>query len=362
MDVRLEVVHDKSRVRRVRLRRDTVVGRGQDCQLRIPVADVSRRHCQFTIDGDRLLLRDLGSSNGTQLDDKSIPVGKDILLSDGDTVTVGPVSFVVLLTDTDDANPAVESDETQQRSPLLDTAEFIAFEQTPDPQPAFSPDIKSPDSSTPNPGNQDLVQAALDSVPQSPGSEPSDPDTPPEDGVLEDDDAESLDPTSVIELELSSSNDISGDVVDDSDSESEFVEPPEPPLKSRSLFGLFRRHTTTSDDVAITDDDLMEEPGADPPADLDAEPASPDSHIGPIADHQTGPAVDTAVEPNASESIFEDDTSPEETSAAFGEADREEIAEEDDAASFDFLDDGSSDEATPDGDNPLNDFLGQFGD
>ena len=106
MDVRLEVVHDKSRVRRVRLRRDTVVGRGQDCQLRIPVADVSRRHCQFTIDGDRLLLRDLGSSNGTQLDDKSIPVGKDILLSDGDTVTVGPVSFVVLLTDTDDANPA----------------------------------------------------------------------------------------------------------------------------------------------------------------------------------------------------------------------------------------------------------------
>jgi len=358
MDVRLEVVHDKSRVRRVRLRRDTVVGRGHDCQLRIPVADVSRRHCQFTIDGDRLLLRDLGSSNGTQLGDKSIPVGKDILLSDGDTVTVGPVSFVVLLTDTDDATSAVAADEPQQRSSLLDTAEFITFEQTPDSEPAFSPDITPPEASTPHPGNQDLVQAALDSVPTSPVAAPCDPDTPLDEGVLEDDDL-TEEPESVIELELSSSIGPSGAVADNSDPESEFVEPP---LKSRSLFGLFRRRTTTSDDVAITDDDLMEEPGADPPADLDAEPTSADSHIGPIAAHQAGPAVEPAVEPNASESIFDDDTAAEETSAAFGEGEMEEIAEGADAASFDFLDERSSDEDPPDGDNPLNDFLGQFGD
>ena len=127
MDVRLEVVHDKSRVRNVRLRRNTVVGRGKDCELRIPLADVSRQHCQFTLEGEQLLVRDLGSSNGTQIDDHTIPTGKDILLADGETVTVGPVSFVIHIAD----DNTLSDDSNFQSIDLGDTAEF-QLEDKPD--------------------------------------------------------------------------------------------------------------------------------------------------------------------------------------------------------------------------------------
>ena len=42
-----------------------VVGRREDCDLRIPLGEVSRKHCRFVKDGDALRVEDLGSSNGT---------------------------------------------------------------------------------------------------------------------------------------------------------------------------------------------------------------------------------------------------------------------------------------------------------
>ncbi|HAA51024.1 MAG TPA: hypothetical protein DCE43_15010, partial [Planctomycetaceae bacterium] len=53
-----------------------IVGRGRDCQLRIPVADVSRQHCKFSLKDGGVYLQDLGSSNGTQVAGKSIPTGQ----------------------------------------------------------------------------------------------------------------------------------------------------------------------------------------------------------------------------------------------------------------------------------------------
>ncbi len=43
----------------------TVVGRREDCDLRIPLGEVSRKHCRLIRDGDAIRLEDLGSSNGT---------------------------------------------------------------------------------------------------------------------------------------------------------------------------------------------------------------------------------------------------------------------------------------------------------
>lgn len=45
------------------------VGRDQTNTIAIPDPDVSRHHAQFTLDGTRVLLRDLGSTNGTFLHD-----------------------------------------------------------------------------------------------------------------------------------------------------------------------------------------------------------------------------------------------------------------------------------------------------
>jgi pSer/pThr/pTyr-binding forkhead associated (FHA) protein len=70
----------------------TVVGRREDCDLRIPLSDVSRKHCRIVRDGDMLKLEDLGSSNGTFLNAHRV---QEALLSPGDSIQVGPVVFVL---------------------------------------------------------------------------------------------------------------------------------------------------------------------------------------------------------------------------------------------------------------------------
>jgi pSer/pThr/pTyr-binding forkhead associated (FHA) protein len=71
----------------------TVVGRREDCDLRIPLGDVSRKHCRVVMDGDSLRLEDLGSSNGTY--HNGVRVEKDADLQAGDSIQVGPVVFVL---------------------------------------------------------------------------------------------------------------------------------------------------------------------------------------------------------------------------------------------------------------------------
>jgi pSer/pThr/pTyr-binding forkhead associated (FHA) protein len=70
----------------------TVVGRREDCDLRIPLGEVSRKHCRILRDGDSLKLEDLGSSNGTFLNGQRV---QEAMLSPGDTIQVGPVVFVL---------------------------------------------------------------------------------------------------------------------------------------------------------------------------------------------------------------------------------------------------------------------------
>src|SRR5687768_6241188 len=77
----------------------TVIGRREDCDLRIPLGDVSRKHCRLVRDGDVLKVEDLGSSNGTFLNGQRV---QEALLSPGDSIQVGPVVFVLQI----DGEPA----------------------------------------------------------------------------------------------------------------------------------------------------------------------------------------------------------------------------------------------------------------
>lgn len=70
----------------------TVIGRREDCDLRIPLGEVSRKHCRIIRDDEELRLEDLGSSNGTYLNGQRV---QEAPLAAGDTVQVGPVAFVL---------------------------------------------------------------------------------------------------------------------------------------------------------------------------------------------------------------------------------------------------------------------------
>ncbi|TFG50645.1 MAG: FHA domain-containing protein, partial [Candidatus Brocadiia bacterium] len=61
----------------------TIIGRRHDCDLRIPLMKVSKRHCQLNFDNGVLKIRDLGSRNGTILNGKII---KESDIEAGDSI------------------------------------------------------------------------------------------------------------------------------------------------------------------------------------------------------------------------------------------------------------------------------------
>jgi pSer/pThr/pTyr-binding forkhead associated (FHA) protein len=70
----------------------TIVGRREDCDFRIPLGEISRKHCRIIKDDSGLKVEDLGSSNGTFHNGERVQTCE---LSPGDTLQVGSVAFVV---------------------------------------------------------------------------------------------------------------------------------------------------------------------------------------------------------------------------------------------------------------------------
>ena len=90
----LIVESGKHRGRRIRLADgETLVGREADCPIRLATTDVSRHHCRLLVSAAGLKVEDLGSRNGTFVNDT--PVRGVRRLSGGDRLRVGPVQFRV---------------------------------------------------------------------------------------------------------------------------------------------------------------------------------------------------------------------------------------------------------------------------
>lgn len=73
------------------------IGRHEKCNLRIPLASVSREHAIIFFDDeeDELVVEDLGSSNGTFVNDTKVE--GMVELTPGDVVRFGDVPFQVVI-------------------------------------------------------------------------------------------------------------------------------------------------------------------------------------------------------------------------------------------------------------------------
>jgi len=70
---------------------ENVIGRGPESVVWIDHSSVSRRHARIVVRKEGPILEDLGSKNGTRVRGKR--VSGPMLISDGDTIEIGPASL-----------------------------------------------------------------------------------------------------------------------------------------------------------------------------------------------------------------------------------------------------------------------------
>ena len=67
-----------------------LIGRHPECDIRIDLSKISRRHCCVALAYDRVLIRDLGSHNGVRVNGKVVD---EATLQVGDEVAIGPLIY-----------------------------------------------------------------------------------------------------------------------------------------------------------------------------------------------------------------------------------------------------------------------------
>jgi pSer/pThr/pTyr-binding forkhead associated (FHA) protein len=185
----------------------SVIGRGEECELQIPLLNVSRRHCELRLDQGIIRVKDLASSNGTYLNNQRISEGE---LTAGDRLAIGPIVFTIQVDgQPEEVSPVKSGGQLVAEDAVVDgptvISEDVEIEIEPEVEPVAVEEIASappaavqPDEvvepapapePAPDPATniEDEVVAALEIV-EPEAVEPEAPDT-----------GESLDPISALE-------------------------------------------------------------------------------------------------------------------------------------------------------------------
>jgi hypothetical protein len=68
----------------------TVIGRGDQANMRLPDVGISRRHARLDFDGAQVVLTDLGSTNGTMVNGQRVSA---VALNPGDMIQLGTTTL-----------------------------------------------------------------------------------------------------------------------------------------------------------------------------------------------------------------------------------------------------------------------------
>jgi pSer/pThr/pTyr-binding forkhead associated (FHA) protein len=90
MDAKLRVV-EGAKEKTIKLKLPMTIGRSGEATLKVPQSQVSRKHCEIYEEDGMLVVDDLGSSNGTFINDERIV--EPTFLFPGELLRVGKISF-----------------------------------------------------------------------------------------------------------------------------------------------------------------------------------------------------------------------------------------------------------------------------
>ncbi|MEL7497610.1 MAG: FHA domain-containing protein [Planctomycetota bacterium] len=131
LKAKLVVVGGDAKSTEVNLKLPTVIGRGKEAGLTVPHALVSRRHTEIVERDGRLVVRDLGSLNGTFVNNTKIE--SEVILEPNQLLTLGNITFRAVYeigsqideveseTITFEAAPTVEQPQSEQPTDSSDT-------------------------------------------------------------------------------------------------------------------------------------------------------------------------------------------------------------------------------------------------
>ena len=103
LSAKLVVVGGEVKTAEIKLRLPSTIGRGRGATIMLPHPLVSRTHCELYEADGRLMVRDLGSLNGTFINNQRVT---EAALPAGELLTVGTVTFrAVYETDEEAAGP-----------------------------------------------------------------------------------------------------------------------------------------------------------------------------------------------------------------------------------------------------------------
>jgi predicted component of type VI protein secretion system len=118
MLVHFVVIAPESKQGTFTVRLPIVVGRSEEAKFRIQQDRVSRKHCEFFAQDGAVFIRDLGSTNGTFLDDQPVEASGKTPCPSGTVVRVGGLAFRV------DYDVPISMRTTQIRPPPQDAVDL----------------------------------------------------------------------------------------------------------------------------------------------------------------------------------------------------------------------------------------------
>lgn len=103
LNAKLVVVGGEVKTAEIKLRLPSTIGRGRGTSIMLPHPLVSRQHCELFEANGKLMVRDLGSLNGTFVNNQRIT---ESIIEPGELLTIGAVTFRAAYELTDVGPPA----------------------------------------------------------------------------------------------------------------------------------------------------------------------------------------------------------------------------------------------------------------
>lgn len=127
MKLKLIVVAGSKEGLEIPLKKDKfLIGRAKECALRAGSEAISRRHCAIIRREKGWTVRDLGSRNGTYVNDEKI--AKEVPIKAGDELRVGPLHFRVAAAESkaaDAESKPAKTDKPRKQPPVKDVADVV---------------------------------------------------------------------------------------------------------------------------------------------------------------------------------------------------------------------------------------------